>query len=138
MAANDKQVAGQHYAGKVQHWDMVVMHKLNYFQGQITKYVMRAPLKNGRQDLEKAQHFLEKYLEAYDDLHPKPTTATLKTNPHAQVQFADPNFSIEGYSANGTALYKCRHCGQEEWAETNYEAHLTHGGCAGRGYVAQG
>jgi hypothetical protein len=34
------------------------------FQYQITKYVMRWKDKNGIQDLEKAAHFLEKYIEA--------------------------------------------------------------------------
>lgn len=68
MAANDIQVAGSHYAAEVQHWDIVVMHKLNYFEGQITKYVMRARKKNGRQDLEKARHFIEKYLEVYEQV----------------------------------------------------------------------
>jgi hypothetical protein len=135
MAANEKQVAGSHYAAAVQHWDMVVMHKLNYFEGQITKYVMRARKKNGKQDLEKAKHFIEKYLEVYDELNELvqelPTT-------HVQVQYADEDFSIEGHEATGNALYKCRRCGQENWARNNYEAHLTHGGCAGKGYVAQG
>jgi hypothetical protein len=62
--ANERQVAGDHYAGvPVQHWDIVVMHDLDYFQGQIIKYVMRHKKKNGIQDLEKAAHFLEKYIE---------------------------------------------------------------------------
>lgn len=64
MSANDKQVGGGHYRGKeVQHWDFVHMHNLDYFQGQIIKYVMRHFKKNGLQDLQKAQHFLEKYIE---------------------------------------------------------------------------
>lgn len=65
MAANDRQVGGSHYAveGRVQHWDIVAQHGLDYFQGQITKYVMRWRKKNGIQDLKKAQHFLEKYIE---------------------------------------------------------------------------
>lgn len=64
MSANDRQVGGSHYGGGAQqHWDMVVQHELDYFQGQITKYVMRWKAKNGLQDLEKAQHFLEKYIE---------------------------------------------------------------------------
>ncbi len=64
MSANDRQVGGSHYGGGTQqHWDMVVQHELDYFQGQITKYVMRWKAKNGLQDLEKAQHFLEKYIE---------------------------------------------------------------------------
>ena len=64
MNANERQVGGSHYGGGTQqHWDMVVQHELDYFQGQITKYVMRWKAKNGLQDLEKAQHFLEKYIE---------------------------------------------------------------------------
>ena len=64
MKANDKQVGGDHYKNApVEHWDFVWMHKLDYFQGQIVKYVMRYRDKGGVQDLEKAQHFLEKYIE---------------------------------------------------------------------------
>jgi len=61
--ANERQVGGNHYAGKIQHWDIVADHDLDYFQGQITKYVMRWKKKNGIQDLEKARHFLDKYIE---------------------------------------------------------------------------
>lgn len=62
--ANQRQVGGAHYGLKgFQHWDMVALFKLDYFQGQITKYVMRWKNKNGLQDLQKAQHFLEKYIE---------------------------------------------------------------------------
>ncbi len=64
MAANERQVGGSHYkTGTIQHWDIVAQHKLDYFQGQVTKYVMRWKFKGGIQDLEKAQHFLEKYIE---------------------------------------------------------------------------
>lgn len=62
--ANRRQVAGSHYGlGEIQHWDIVAMWDLDYFQGQITKYVIRHKGKNGIQDLQKAQHFLEKYIE---------------------------------------------------------------------------
>jgi len=107
MAANDKQVAGKHYAAEVQHWDMVVMHKLNYFEGQITKYVMRARKKNGKQDLEKAMHFLEKYLEVYDQLQPPKPTPTLggvwapPYDPLANVAEAAASPQGKGYVAQG-------------------------------------
>lgn len=68
MAANERQVGGAHYAGGIQHWDFVVAQRLNYFEGQITKYVARCRKKNGIEDLKKAQHFLEKYLEVYESL----------------------------------------------------------------------
>jgi hypothetical protein len=63
MKANEKQVAGNHYKSSIEHWDYVVANDLDYFQGQITKYVTRWKNKNGVTDLLKAQHFLEKYIE---------------------------------------------------------------------------
>lgn len=66
MSANERQVGGQHYKatdGGEEHWDRVARLGLDYFQGQITKYIERWKLKGGIQDLEKAQHFLDKYLE---------------------------------------------------------------------------
>lgn len=63
-SANMRQVGGSHYGGgAIQHWDLAVMFKWNWAQYQITKYVMRYLDKNGLQDLEKAQHFLEKLIE---------------------------------------------------------------------------
>ena len=61
--ANERQVGGTHYQNKIQHWDWVASNDLDYFQGQITKYVARWKNKNGVEDLKKAQHFLEKYIE---------------------------------------------------------------------------
>jgi hypothetical protein len=68
VSANDKQVGGEHYkktgtSGGMQHWDMVHEFGLDYFQGNITKYLFRWKEKNGIQDLKKAQHYLEKYIE---------------------------------------------------------------------------
>jgi hypothetical protein len=61
--ANDRQVGGTHYAAPIQHWDYAASHDFDYFQGQITKYVTRWKKKGGVQDLEKAAHFLAKYIE---------------------------------------------------------------------------
>lgn len=65
MTANNNQVGGDHYKSKqkIQHWDWVAANNMDYFQGQITKYVSRWKDKNGLEDLKKAQHFLEKYIE---------------------------------------------------------------------------
>lgn len=64
MKANSRQVGGTHYKDmSIEHWDVVALNGLDYFQGQITKYVMRWRGKNGLQDLDKAGHFLEKYIE---------------------------------------------------------------------------
>lgn len=64
-SANARQVGGSHYKRKgiLEHWDLVWMWKLDYYQAQIFRYVSRWRDKGGVQDLEKAQHFLEKYIE---------------------------------------------------------------------------
>lgn len=65
--ANDRQVAGSHYKGKVQHWDLVAMYNLDYFIGNATKYLFRfgkkGTLKDHMNDLEKAKHYIEKRIE---------------------------------------------------------------------------
>lgn len=70
--ANDRQVGGTHYkTGGEEHWDRVQRLKLDYFQGQITKYVERWKLKNGVEDLKKARHFLDKYIEINEKVYPQ-------------------------------------------------------------------
>lgn len=62
--ANSHQCGGDHYRSDgPQHWDFAAALGLDYFQGQVTKYVVRWRKKNGLQDLEKARHFLDKYIE---------------------------------------------------------------------------
>jgi len=63
VTANAHQVGGNHYQSQIQHWDYVVANDLDYFQGQITKYITRWKRKNGIADLYKAQHFMIKYIE---------------------------------------------------------------------------
>lgn len=62
---NERQVGGTHYRTEhgMQHWDVVAKFDLDYFQGQITRYLFRWRKKNGIEDLEKARHFLDKYIE---------------------------------------------------------------------------
>lgn len=93
MSANDTQVGGDHYKspGKVEHWDIVAQHDLDYFQGQITKYVMRWKKKNGLQDLEKAEHFLAKYLEVERE------RARLTDPRQYHMDFVHHESSIQGY-----------------------------------------
>jgi hypothetical protein len=66
-AANERMVGGTHYhqltALGLQHWDLAALFHLDYYQGQISKYVFRWRLKGGLQDLHKARHYLDKYIE---------------------------------------------------------------------------
>ena len=59
-----KQVGGSHYTKcKIEPWDFTVANELDYFQGSIIKYVTRWRDKGGIEELKKAQHFLEKYID---------------------------------------------------------------------------
>ena len=61
---NEIQVGGEHYKkNAVQPWDYIVSNELGYLEGNIVKYVTRWKSKGGRQDLEKARHYLDKLLE---------------------------------------------------------------------------
>ena len=60
---NEKQVAGSHYITDIQPWDYIITNKLGYLEGNIIKYITRHKKKNGLQDLQKAQHYLEKLIE---------------------------------------------------------------------------
>jgi len=64
MKANDTQVGGSHYKkGGEEHWDRAWRLDYDPFQYIITKWVERWRDKGGLQDLRKAQHALEKYIE---------------------------------------------------------------------------
>ena len=63
VTANDRQVGGEHYKSAYQHWDFVVDVNMPYLPAQVVKYITRWRKKNGKQDLEKAIHFLEKHIE---------------------------------------------------------------------------
>lgn len=67
MSANERQVAGEHYKrpGKPQHWDLIIeCFGGRYLEGCITKYLSRHARKDGRIDLEKAGHYLQKLMES--------------------------------------------------------------------------
>ncbi len=62
--ANATQVGGTHYQSAYQHWDLVAEYLgSGYFKGVISKYVTRWRKKNGKEDLQKARHYLVKLIE---------------------------------------------------------------------------
>tara|TARA_R100000388_G_C7238820_1_gene159802 strand:- start:213 stop:440 length:228 start_codon:yes stop_codon:yes gene_type:complete len=60
---NDKINPGYYIGTKIQVADFINEFKLNYFEGNIVKYVVRNRKKNGIEDLEKAKWYLEKLIE---------------------------------------------------------------------------
>ena len=55
-----------HYHGSVEPWDLIAAQELDFFSGNIVKYVVRAGKKDGESvldDLIKAQVYLKKLIE---------------------------------------------------------------------------
>lgn len=48
-----------HYTQGIEVRDFIVSHNLDFVRGNIIKYVVRAPLKNGLEDYLKALNYLE-------------------------------------------------------------------------------
>ena len=64
MSAYKKQIGGKHYLKyKVQPSRFVVENKLLYPEGCVIKYILRHQDKGGKQDLEKAKHFIDMIIE---------------------------------------------------------------------------
>ena len=74
MTANDTQIGGNHYKkGGEEHWDRAWRLKYDPFQYIITKWIERWRDKGGLEDLKKARHAIDKYIELVEaelDDHP--------------------------------------------------------------------
>lgn len=59
----DRQVGGKHYTRfAIQPLEFIHKNRLNFMQGNIIKYTVRYPFKNGVEDLEKARDYLDKLI----------------------------------------------------------------------------
>lgn len=62
--ALDKQVGGAHYKDcGIQPVEYIHSNNLNYFEGNAVKYITRHRSKGGKQDLEKAIHYIQIQIE---------------------------------------------------------------------------
>lgn len=57
------QVAGTHYQRAIQPWDIISEWELDFWEGNVLKYLLRWKHKDGVQDLQKAKHYLEYLIE---------------------------------------------------------------------------
>ena len=70
----DKQIGGMHYknaGSNMQPWSIITAWGLGYYRGNVLKYLLRAPQKNGIEDIEKAIHYLEYIKANYNELKEK-------------------------------------------------------------------
>lgn len=69
MSANDRQIGGSHYQQvEIQPWDamaawMTKEEFVGFLKGNAIKYLARANLKGGAEDIRKARHYLDKLIE---------------------------------------------------------------------------
>ena len=64
MSTYDKQIGGTHYRKmKIQPSKFVIENELLFPEGSVIKYICRHRFKNGKEDLEKAVHFIEMIIE---------------------------------------------------------------------------
>lgn len=67
MSALETQIGGDHYQHfEIQPVEFIVKNNLNWMQGNVIKYTVRAPYKGGAQDIDKAIHYLQMYREYID------------------------------------------------------------------------
>jgi len=72
LPANAIQIGGEHYKkGGEEHWDRAWRLKYDPFQYIITKWVERWKDKGGVEDLKKAQHAIQKYIEVVTASRPE-------------------------------------------------------------------
>lgn len=63
MSALNIQVGGNHYMTGIQPVEYIHANGLNFFEGNVVKYVTRHKSKNGVSDLKKALHYCQMMLE---------------------------------------------------------------------------
>ena len=54
-----------YYRKKIEVSDFIDEYDLNYFEGNVIKYVVRHKEKNGLEDLQKAKWYLERLIKKY-------------------------------------------------------------------------
>jgi hypothetical protein len=63
-----KQIGGDHYKSSIEPWDVFLDWGLDPWACNVIKYVQRHRKKAGKQDLEKAKHYLEFMIDNYDKI----------------------------------------------------------------------
>ena len=60
----NKQIGGSHYKNfKIQPSEFVIENELPYPEGCVIKYIIRHRMKNGKEDLLKAKHFIDMIIQ---------------------------------------------------------------------------
>ena len=61
-----------HYTSGIEPWDYIRANELNFFEGNVVKYVTRWRKKNGLDDLRKAKVYIEELIRQEEATCPSP------------------------------------------------------------------
>lgn len=69
IKASERQVGGSHYKDlPIQPGEYIRKNGIGWYEGNAIKYITRHKQKGGKQDIEKAIHYLELVLEEYENV----------------------------------------------------------------------
>lgn len=92
----NRSVGGNHYEeSAIQPIEFILANKLNWCEANAVKYICRHRVKNGRQDIEKAIHYLELLLESEYTDSPEETDAPDATLTEYQLVFSSPGIELD-------------------------------------------
>lgn len=63
VKATDIQVGGDHYRMPIQPVEYIWKNNMNFFQGNVLKYISRYKTKGDKEDLLKARHYIDMLIE---------------------------------------------------------------------------
>ena len=73
MSVYEKQIGGSHYQNfTIQPAEFSNKNKLLWAEGEVIKYICRHSYKNGKEDLNKAKHYIDMIIERDYGDHTKP------------------------------------------------------------------
>ena len=93
----DKQIGGDHYQTmKIQPAEFVNKNKMLFAEGNAIKYICRHINKGGKQDLEKAKHYIDMIIERdYGDETVRSQVFTSSSDPGVDITYDGLSLSFE-------------------------------------------
>ena len=98
---------------KIQPSKFVMENKLLFAEGNVIKYICRHPYKDGKQDLEKAKHFIDMIIERDYSVVPMTEEEEYRnagiTKEEAERDYGPQENWIDGYNKWKTKKERCPH-----------------------------
>lgn len=105
MKASEQQIGGTHYKEfAIQPTEFIAKNNIGFIEGNVIKYVCSHKSKNGRQDIEKAIHYLNLLLEYEYGGNLVEVKVNFEANPKENTWVDFRNLSEKWVAQNGYTL----------------------------------